>query len=176
MLTILKRIDQLTPAPTLTLQALIPVVPAGTTAATSATLQQLANLLPPNNTLVFKQSFSGSALQNTNTTPITLLAAPGTNLLYAIIPGTAYFKYTYGTVVYNFGVGGLQLNNNAVLGTITQAQINSAVSITEGFSTLVTPGTNTTNQPLLLFAPGANATTGDGVLTIGFDYRIIDLT
>jgi len=176
MLTISKRIDQLASAPLLTLQALIPVVPAGTTDATSATLQQIANLLPPNNTLVFKQSFSGATLQNINTSAITLLPAPGVNLLYAIIPGTAYIKYVFGTVVYNFGIGGLQLNNNAVLGTITQAQINSAVSITEGFSTLVTPGTNTTNQPLLLFAPGANATTGDGILTIAFDYRIIDLT
>lgn len=181
MLTISKRIDQLLVDPFPTNDGdIFPVVPFGTTVANQVSALTLKTYMLNNSAQVFKQTYSGTTLQNINTTPIVLLPPLAPTKAYAIIPNTAFYKIVIGTTPYNFPGA---INIGDALGTaspaasISQAQINGSTAIIQQFLAGITNLTdNLGGLPLLLYSVLGNATVGDNQITIGFDYRIVDMS
>ena len=122
---------------------------------------------------------SSTDLLSLNTTPVILIPAQGANTIIVVLDG--FLKYTFKGVPYTIGGAGLELlinGNNIVGGAIpltgTLDQTHDVIdsgSINLGgnfvFSTLV-------NQPVTAQTTGP-LTAGNGTLTIGFWYSVVNL-
>jgi len=111
-----------------------------------------------------------------NSTPFTLIAAPGAGLV--IVPVALYSTMTYNSATYAANAAGFSVRYTDGSGastamTLTQAYIQSAASAIFNINAGTTAITPVANAPLVLYADTANPTTGNSDLKIRIWYRIV---
>lgn len=109
-----------------------------------------------------------------NTTPKTLVAAPGSG--YALIPVAIYATMDYAAATYACNAAGLILKYTDGSGTapgavLTQGFCQSAADAAQVVNVSTTAYTPTTNAALVLHAGAANPTTGDSAIKVRVFYR-----
>lgn len=137
---------------------------SGTLAWLSDTLQKV------------KVSLSGAQVQALNTTPQTIVAAPGAGR--AIKVHSAAVNLTYGTVIHNVGTVTLE----AVGGSTGQITFASS-AFTAGVNTFSTGGIlggatgvgNIIDNVALQMTTGVDGTQGDGTIDVYVTYEIINI-
>lgn len=121
-------------------------------------------------------SISSAQMLALNTTPKTLVAAPGAG--FAILPIELYSTITYNTTAYVCNAAGLILKYTDGSGTapgsvLTQAFCQSSASALQNVKNSATAFLPTTNAALVLHAGSANPTTGDSVVNVRLYYRVV---
>lgn len=133
-----------------------------------------AMLATPSQALTqLKVVITSAQLLALNTTPVEILAAPGSNKLWRITGGAAYLNwgtatYTSGGTV-NFTIGGTTVATLA--STIVTGASDSYGYITDATSI---PLTTALNQPLKITCSTADFATGDGILTVILNYEALE--
>ena len=144
--------------------------------AASGANTDITSLSFSNNAIV---SLSSAEILNLNTTPKTLIAAPGANkvivvesVAWYLTAGTAYTLGGYLRVQYNGDTNALV--NRIPVGAVTSA--TDYVSIVVQLSSANTDSINATigiNKAVEISSPVAAFTTGTGTATVHIKYRII---
>jgi hypothetical protein len=111
-----------------------------------------------------------------NTTPITLVAAPGTGLV--LLPIAVYATITYGAAAYSTNAAGFTVRYTNGSGastamTLTQAFLQSSANAIQHVAAGTTAITPVANAPLVIYADNANPTTGDSNLKLQIWYRVV---
>lgn len=120
-------------------------------------------------------SLSSSQILNLNTTPVTLVAAPGSGKLIQVI--SAIWDYTFVSTAYSNTAVSIYCNTNSVnpICTFVGGVLISTSSIIKDASwpaTNVQGGTLIDNAPIII-SGGVNPTTGDGTAKVTLLYKII---
>jgi len=125
-----------------------------------------------NPVLESKTVLTSAQIKTLNSSPVTLVAAPGATEFIDVI--SVVYIYRYGTEVFNFGFTKpqIKINGNQFL-TITG--INAAASDLVKSSPINSLDEGGINKPVILES-GVDATTGDGSLVVNLLYRITDLS
>ena len=127
--------------------------------------------------LSIKVSISSAQLLNLNSSPVTVISAPGAGKVIEVM--NCMVKYNFGTTPY-VCAGGLTLRNPSS----TLRQLNIAQNIIQQtFSTIThtnsyDAGNDTAivvNEPIQFEAKTANPTSGDGTVDLYIYYRIVTL-
>lgn len=124
--------------------------------------------------MTVKVSLTSAQLLSAYTTPIDLISAPGAG--YFIMPSSIGYRYTFGTAVYNFTddlyIGCSTGTDLDFIGMIDEAYINAG-SNKSGYCELGIRGNAFIENDKIVFrATTANATTGDGVLSLWITYTL----
>lgn len=127
-----------------------------------------------------KISLTSAQLLALNTSPVEIIAAPGTGKYIAVIQSV--YNSLAGATPYAYADGS---NGNGLFyggadgaggdGTDNQVFANASSAINVGTGGLGSALTNVENLPLLLTDPAGNMTAGDGTGSITVLYSIIDL-
>lgn len=132
-----------------------------------------------NATLQYAEVIISSAqVLDINSTPVTIIATPGTGKFIEVISIYGYLDYNTTTYATNFQ---LEFRYNNVSASITNTAWNIAQTEDKIFRFEIS-GTPTgeaissiINQPITLSESSGNPTTGDGTLKVYITYRIVDL-
>lgn len=133
------------------------------------------NLATP---MVVKVDLSSADILALNTTPITIVAAPGAG--FALMPSSMAYRYTFGSAAYLLGASIELISNSIAAGTsnsfiVISTTVMRAAANRSG-STATSTGTSVDaiveNNSLQLKTSTA-FTTGDGTLTVWVTYSLI---
>lgn len=110
-----------------------------------------------------------------NTTPITLVAAPGAGLV--LVVKALYSSITYNSVAYVCNAAGLSARytdgSGAVTAVLTQAFCQASASALQYVPAAVTALTPVANAPIVLAAGSANPTTGNSAIKVRVFYTTV---
>ena len=135
----------------------------------TATIEQIRGLFGID-TLVAKVTVSSGALLTLNSTPVTLIAAPGAGKVIDIISIDQYLDA--GNTVYDFG-NNLEVKIGAtVFGTLSLQSANFATDLVSKIETGGTTKVIDQNTAVTLNT-AANPTQGNGVMYFNIFYRIL---
>jgi hypothetical protein len=159
-------------------------VSGGTAIPSALTVSQMQTALGVNSgyaTVYYVSiTISTASVLTLNTTPLTIVAAPGAGLAIQVVAGTA--SMTYNTTPYatngKFGLitqGAVEYQsllsaNGFLFGTVTRN-----VSLTGRPTNLITDTQLIANAPLLVQVDTGNPTAGDSDITITVLYRILPI-
>ena len=121
-----------------------------------------------------RDSISSTQILNSFTSPVTLIAPPGSG--YFVHPTSISYKYIYGSAAYSFGgVAGFFINSTTGSEVIA-GQMQSILANTNSFfACCLSMGSGQVstinNQPLIFQSLVSNPTTGNGYLIV-LDYTI----
>ena len=128
-------------------------------------------------TLNIKVDISALQLATLFSVPVTLIPSPGPG--FSIIPNTIVYRYTYGSVVYDFA-SSLYIYHGTKTPTTENFASIGVADITAGSNksglivrSMANVDAIAENKDIMLAAVTSNPTTGDGTLTIWITYTII---
>lgn len=122
------------------------------------------------------KSLTSAQIKALNTTPISLIPAPGAGKFLAIVLLTA--KNVFGTVAYT-GANALEFRFTDGSGTKVTADIaNTFINVAAGTQIdtvggVIADTVMTTNAAVVVRVPTANPGAGDGIITFTIDYAIV---
>lgn len=140
--------------------------------ATGVQASQLAN-----DVLQYAQvTLSSAQILALNTTPISLVAAPGSGKV--ILPVSLYATLTYVSATYSANAAGFTVRYTNASGastamTLTQAFVQSSASAMFAIVAGATAITPVANAAIVVYADTANPTTGDSAIKIQIYYRVV---
>lgn len=132
-----------------------------------------------NTPLVVKVDLSSSDILNLNTTPKTIVAAPGAG--YALIPSSMSYRFTYGGVAYSGGSSITLMCSSKAAGSASVFVViqDAAIKASANRSNSVASGSGSSadsiveNEALVLKTSTA-FTNGNGTLTVWVTYSLIN--
>lgn len=158
------------------------VTPSGDVTMTNAGVtaiganKVLTGMLAKNLLQVAVKTITTAQILALNTTPIELVAAPGSGLV--LIPVALYATMTYATATYSANAAGFSVRYTNGSGqtcamTLTQAFIQQTASALFHIVAGATGIVPVANAALVLYADTANPTTGDSALKIQVWHRVV---
>lgn len=171
-----KKISELTAASELTGTELVEVVQSGTNKRTTA--QDIADIA--SGFSEYQGTLTTSQILNANSSPVTLVAAPGAGKIIEIIP-LVWYKLNYTTAAFAtntnsslaWGASGIAASQATAI--LAQTASNYSYAANSGSSATLTAA-QVENLPIVFQVTGGNPTAGGtNTLVINFKYRILTL-